>query len=110
MIAVDWKTVKRWCLIGTFVMLGWLLLPVASCSIDAFRDTPLSEAQPHGTPAADADDEPGFFTKVGRATKVCYARTPLLGQETWKTYLLFGFAGAVVLAAALARWGTGYQR
>lgn len=108
MIAIDWKSVKKWCLVGTFLMLGWLLLPVASCSIDAFRDTPLPEAQPHGSETDP--DEPGFFTKVGRATKACYAKTPLLGQEDWKTYLLFGFAGVAVLAAGLARWGPGYER
>ena len=34
-----------WCLLGTAIMVVWLMAPVAKCSFAAFRDTPLSEAQ-----------------------------------------------------------------
>lgn len=86
----------------------WLMAPVAKCSWIAFRDTPLSEAQPTPTPAQTdthrVDQSQGFVAKVTTAVRGCYARTPLLGQETWKTYLLLGFAAGVALTWALAVW------
>ncbi len=106
-IAVDWRSVKRWCLIGTFAMLCWLLYPVAKCSFGAFRDTPLSESQP--TPES-AGEDPGFVSKLGTATKQCYAQTPLLGQEDWKSYLLFGFLGVAVIAGVIAYVEAGRAR
>ena len=105
-IAVDWRSVKRWCVLGTLAMLIWLLFPVARCSFGAFRDTPLSEQGPHG---AEAKDE-GFVSKLGTATKQCYARTPLLGQEDWKTYLLFGFAAGALIAGVIAYVEAGRPR
>jgi hypothetical protein len=105
-IVVDWRSVKRWCLLGTFAMLCWLLFPFARCSFAAFRDTPLSEQQP--TP--EAAEEPGFLSKVADATKRCYARTPLLGQEDWKSYLLFGFAAGAVIAGVIAYVEAGRRR
>jgi len=34
--------------------------------------------------------------------KVCYARTPLLGQEAWKANLLLALVAATVIARLLA--------
>lgn len=99
-IAVDWRSIKRWCLVGTFAMVCWLMFPVAKCSFGAFRDTPLSEAQP--TPDEPAAETPGFLSKLGSEIKVCYRATPLLGQESWKSYLLFGFAAGALIAGVLA--------
>lgn len=76
------------------------MFPVAKCGFGAFRDTPLSEATP--TPDQPAAEEPGFLSKVGGAIAVCYRKTPLLGQEDWKSYLLFGFAAGAVIAGVLA--------
>jgi len=101
LLTFDWRSIKRWCLIGTLLMIGWLLLPTARCSVDAFRDTPLPEAQPHLDPSAppDADEEePGFFSKLGSSISACYDKTPLFGQEDWKEYLLIGFASVWLLA------------
>jgi hypothetical protein len=100
LIAVDWRSVKRWCLFGVFAMLCWLLFPTAKCSFAAFRDTPLSEAQP----SADGPqpEEPGFVSKLGTSIKYCYRQTPLLGQEDWKSFLLFGFGAGAVIAGVLA--------
>ena len=71
-----------WCLLGTAVMVVWLMAPVAKCSFAAFRDTPLSEAQPTLTPdqtdANRVEQSDDFFSRVTTATKGCYARTPLL--------------------------------
>ena len=106
LIAIDWRSIKRWCLIGTFAMLCWLLFPVAKCSWGAFRDTPLSESQPTPT----AQEEPGFLSKLGTAIEVCYGRTPLFGQEEWKTILLFVFAGGAVIAGGIAYWEAGKKR
>ena len=105
-IAIDWRSVKRWCLFGTFAMLCWLLFPTVWCSFGAFRDTPLSEQQP--TP--EANEEPGFVSKLGTATKLCYAKTPLLGQEDWKSYLLFGFAAGALIAGVIAYIEAGRPR
>lgn len=105
-IAVDWRSVKRWCVIGTFAMLCWLMFPVAKCSFAAFRDTPLSEQQPTPT----AQEEPGFVSKLGTAIKVCYGKTPLLGQESWKSYLLFGFAAGALIAGVIAYVEAGRPR
>ncbi len=105
-IAFDWRSIKKWCLLATIVMFVWLMIPVAQCSIQAFRDTPLSEVNPHDQtpPAPDEEpaEEPGFFSKLSDACRICYARTPLFGQEEWKHYLLVGFAGLTVFAWVLA--------
>lgn len=116
LVAFDWRSIKRWCLLFTFVMLGWLMWPVAKCSFAAFRDTPLPEARPHDgqelDPAAPDEpaEEPGFFSKLGGSISVCYRRTPLFGQEDWKGYLLVGFAGLTVIAYAFAYYEAGKKR
>ena len=112
-IAFDWRSIGRWCLLATIVMLLWLLAPVAKCSWGAFRDTPLPQAMPHETssptpapaPAPDAEEpvaeEPGFFSQLGTAVGGCYRRTPLFGQEDWKGHLLVLFAALTVIARGL---------
>ena len=89
-------------------MVVWLMVPVAKCSFAAFRDTPLSETQPTLTPdqtdANRVEQSDDFVTKVTTAMKGCYARTPLLGQEEWKTYLLIGFAALTAMTWGLAIW------
>lgn len=83
-------------------MFVWLLAPVATCAFGAFRDTPLSETRPEltpsGTDTARVEQSDGFVQSVVTKSKVCYARTPLLGQERWKTKLFLGFAGAMLLS------------
>jgi hypothetical protein len=103
LVTFDWRSIKKWCLLATFVMLGWLLVPVVRCSFAAFRDTPLSEAAPHDQPdGEEPQEDPGFFSKLGDAIGSCYARTPLLGQESWKSNLMFGFAALTVFAYGMA--------
>jgi hypothetical protein len=103
LLTLDWRSIKRWCLIGALLMVGWLLLPTAKCSFQAFRDTPLTETGPHydpnnpNVPAEEEEEEPGFFSKLGSSISSCYAKTPLFGQEDWKEYLLIGFASAWLL-------------
>lgn len=104
-----WKRISRWCLLGTVVMFLWLMAPVVSCSWTAFRETPISEMQPSDATPADADSQrveeaQGFWAKFTRATKQCYAKTPLLGQEGWKTQLLLWLAGATLVTSLLARY------
>ena len=104
---IDWQRLSRWCLLGTIVMLLWLLAPVIKCSWGAFRDTPIGEVDEDETPG-QADKErvvegTGFFDRWGVAIKGCYRQTPLLGQEAWKRTLLFGFAGVMIVA-----WSIGY--
>ncbi len=97
-----------WCLLGTLVMVVWLMAPVAKCSWAAFRDTPLSESQPTPTPdQVDSDrveQTDDFFSKLTTSVKGCYAETPLLGQEDYKTYLLVGCAALTALFWGLAIW------
>ena len=106
--AIDWRSIKRWCLFGAFAMVCWLMFPVAKCSFEAFRDTPLSARQP--TPDEAAVEDPGFLSKLGGAIKGCYRQTPLLGQEDWKSFLLFGFAAGAVIAGVLAHLDTRRKR
>jgi hypothetical protein len=105
---IDWPRLSRWCLLGTIVMLLWLLAPTAKCSWIAFRDTPLGEVDEDHTPS-DADRErvvqgTGFFPRWGRAIEGCYREAPLLGQERWKAGLLVGFAALTLLAWSLGHW------
>lgn len=104
----DWQRIKKWCLLGTLAMLVWLLVPTARCSWHAYQATPLSEldenaAAPSQTDAQRLAEGQGFFEKMTGAVKGCYAQTPLLGQESWKSTLLFVLAGGYVLAWALHR-------
>ena len=111
--APDWRHLMRWCLLGTVVMFLWLMAPVVKCSFRAFQDTPLSEVDQNvtvsQTDANRVDQSRGFVEKVTTAAKVCYARTPLLGQEPWKANLLLGLAGATLLLWGLYRWDS-YRR
>ena len=97
-----WKSIMRWCLLGTVVMFVWLMIPTARCSIQAFRDTPLPEAGPHedSQPTDDQPppEDPGFFSKLGSAMSRCYHAKPLFGQEAWKSNLLVVFAALTALA------------
>ena len=103
MLDLDWPRISRWALLATIVMTCWLLAPVAKCSYAAFRDTPLATDTDDAS-QADADRiarGKGFFDTLGSATKVCYARTPLLDQGC-KSDVFLG-AGAVMIIA----WGLG---
>lgn len=104
---IDWQRLSRWTLLGTIVMLLWLLGPVAKCSWYAFRDTPIGEVDENDVPGQSdkerVEQGTGFFSRWGVAVKGCYRQTPLFGQEPWKGKLLVGF-GAVTLIA----WSIGY--
>ena len=111
--APDWRHLMRWCLLGTVVMFVWLMAPVVKCSFTAFQDTPLSEVD-QNVPISQTDENrveqsQGFVEKVTTAAKVCYARTPLLGQEAWKGNLLLGLSAATVLLWAISKWDA-YRR
>jgi hypothetical protein len=99
----NWPRIGRWALLGTIVMVLWLLAPTVKCSWSAFRDEPLSEAMPQSD-GSERSEEPGFFTRWGTAIKGCYKQTPLLGQEAWKQNVMFGCAGLTALAYLLASW------
>ena len=102
-VNTDWPRISRWGLLATVVMTAWLLAPVATCGFAAFRDTPLA-SEPGDVAQGDQDrvaKERGFFGQVGAATKVCYAKTPLLDQG-WKSDVLLVCAGGTVVA-----WGLG---
>lgn len=104
---IDWQRLARWTLLGTMVMLLWLLAPVVKCSWISFRDTPIGEVSEEGAPGQSDKERviegTGFFSRWGSAIKGCYAETPLLGQEAWKRNVLVGL-GAVTLLA----WALGY--
>ena len=111
-LTFDWRSIKRWALLFTFVMLAWMLYPVARCSVAAFEDTPLSEARPHeqsGVQPEQAARRPGFFSKLGGGIKTCWRTTPVFG-ENGKTYLLVGLAALTVLAYAIAYWDAGRRK
>ncbi len=101
----DWRRIARWAVFAAFAMTIWLLVPVARCSYDAFRDIPLSDDEhPVEITAADKnriDSGKSFFGDWMHAIKFCYQRTPVLGQEPWKRDLLVGFACVAVLGFTL---------
>lgn len=110
-VGLDWRRIQRWSLLGAIAMVLWLLAPVAACSWRAFRETPISDydADKTGDAAGQADADrvkqgQGFWDKLTSSVGTCYARTPLLGQEDWKSALLFVFAGAAAVAWGLARY------
>ena len=84
-------------------MTCWLLAPVAQCGFKAFKDEPL-DSSTDSISQTDKDRVAkgrGFFEDVGRATKVCYAKTPLTDQG-WKSDVFLGAAGLTIVA-----WGLG---
>jgi len=102
---VNWQRLSRWAFLGTLVMLSWLAYPTARCSYAAFRDIPLTEYDrpPDDPNAADqtrVDQGKEFAGSWLDSIKACYKRTPITGQEPWKTDLLIGFAFVWILG-----WG-----
>jgi hypothetical protein len=95
---IHWRRLSRWLLLGTVVMLLWLLYPTVRCSIESLQETSFAEV------AETTVEEEGFFSKWIGATKRCYKVTPLLGQEAWKTYTFLGLAGATLLTGLIARF------
>lgn len=96
---------------AAFIMLCWLALPIASCSWDAWNDTPISQWDPkaNNENVGQADkghleEGRGFFDKLGTSVKGCYRKTPLFDQEPWKNNLLYAFLGISALAYVLAKW------
>jgi hypothetical protein len=88
-------------------MVVWLMAPVARCSFQAFRDTPIGEVesdQPSDSDAKRVEEGRGFFERLGSEAKVCYRRTPLFGQESWKSGLLLGFAALTALGWLIGKW------
>lgn len=107
-IGFDWRRATRWCLIGVIVMLGWLLWPTARCSWSAYMATPISDLDPNSSAPAESDSSrvdagKGFVEELSSAVKQCYAKTPLLGQESWKSTLLFAFGVLGAAAYAMGR-------
>ena len=95
----DWARIARWALLGFIVMLIWLLVPVVKCSSIVFRDTPIGEVSGD---VAEADKQrvqqgTSFWSRFGTGVKYCYKKTPLFGQEKWKSTLLLVFAGVALL-------------
>jgi hypothetical protein len=106
----NWQRISRGCFFAAFVMLCWLAMPIASCSWDAWNDTPISDDwDPKAANVSKADKDRlsegrGFFDKLGDSVHGCYKKTPLFGQEPWKNNLLYTFLGVGVLAYVLAKW------
>ena len=104
----NWQRISRGCVLGAIVMLCWLAAPIVACSWDAWNATPISAMDPAaGVSQADqqrVEQRDSFFDKLGSSVKQCWAKTPLLDQEPWKTNLLYTFAGVAVLAFGLHRW------
>jgi hypothetical protein len=104
----DWRRISRWCFLGVIVMCVWLLVPVGKCSYQSFRDIPLDEIHPTTATPGDAnqrqiDDGKSFFGSWVKSIRYCYERTPLMGQEEWKSNTLVGLVAATVLAWGFSR-------
>jgi hypothetical protein len=106
----NWPRIAKGCALGALVMFVWLMWPVVTCSWDAYQATPITEtdmnahkAEPGEVDNSRLHEGEGFFAKLGRSMKQCYAKTPLFGQEEWKSNLLLTFIGAGVLAFAIGK-------
>jgi len=108
----NWQRISRGCFFAAFIMLCWLAMPIASCSWDAWNDTPMGDWDPkngEGVGQADKghlDEGRGFFEKLSDAVHRCYKKTQLFGQEPWKNNLLYTFLGVGALAYGLHKWQT----
>ena len=105
---VTCQRLSRWAFLGLVVMLSWLAYPTARCSYRAFRDIPLTEYDrpPDDPNAADqtrVDQGKEFAGSWLDSIKACYKRTPITGQEPWKTDLLIGFT-FVWLLGGVVHW------
>ena len=95
----------RWCWLGAFVMVVWLMVPVARCSFRAFRDTPLASVDDDSPGQADKDrvaKGEGFAGSFASQCKQCYLRTPLLDQD-WKSQALIALVAAGVVTSIIHR-------
>lgn len=87
-------------------MFVWLMVPVARCTIDVFRDAPLSTID--GAPAPSEADRlrveqgKGFAYTLSHGARACYDETPLFDQDV-KSTAFAGLAIATALAWLLAR-------
>lgn len=107
-VGFDWPRVVRYCLLGTIVMVCVLMWPVARCSWRGYMATPISEYDPNATAPGSTDKSrveggKNFAGDVWESAKACYAATPLLGQESWKSSLLFAFLGVGIAAFAIGK-------
>ena len=105
---IDWPRLARWSALGTIVMLVWLLVPTVRCSFEAFRQRPISELHEDEISSSETDRErvlqgKGFVAGWLESVGVCYERTPLLGQERWKTRALEIFAALTLVTWLLGR-------
>jgi hypothetical protein len=94
----DWGRVYRFSLLGTLIMLVWLLYPTVTCSWRSFVDTPLAEEDPldQTVSVGEQDRErvtrgAGFVERFTDSVGACYRATPLTGQGTWKSRIFIGF-------------------
>src|SRR6476659_5317740 len=94
----DWRRLFRWCLLLSFAMVIWLLVPTAKCTYHSFRDTPLTELQPDDEPGGNKPHESSFWSDFAHGTKTCYRATPLLGQQKWKRDLLLVLVGLMTVS------------
>ncbi len=107
---LDWQRIARWCFLGTLVMFVWLLSPTVKCAWDRFKDTPLSDLDEDSLSSWESDKErisqgENFVSRWVIACKLCYKRTPLLGQEKWKgTALMLLFAATLISWLLGRRW------
>jgi hypothetical protein len=108
-IGFDWGWFVRWCGAGALAMFVWLSLPTARCSWAAFKGTPLTDMHGEEVDSSNADRERvvqsrTFFSNLIESTTMCYARTPLLGQEPWKANTLLALSGVTAFAWAMRRY------
>lgn len=111
----DWGRVYRFSMLGTLIMLAWLLYPTARCSWRSFVDTPLTtEADNEVVDVGERDRErvargAGFVERFTDSVGACYRETPLTGQGTWKTRVFIGLLITAV-GSWLANWMVRAQR
>lgn len=87
-------------------MLLWILWPVAQCSWQQFKDTPLEGVEHQN--ALDRDDtdespERGFFPSLYDSASVCYDEQPVSSHPSWKRNLLYGLLILGLISALLHR-------
>jgi hypothetical protein len=105
---MNWGRLSRICLIGLLVMLVWLALPAAQCTLSGMNETQIGavDEEHHEVSSSDTQrvgQSTGFLGRFFGNVKVCFALHPFSTQEEWKRKAALG-CGAGFVIFGLVGW------
>ena len=91
-----------YCFIGALVMLIWLLIPAAKCTVSGMDETSISSIDDESGEAWESDsgrvlEGTSFFDRFFGNIGTCYDQYPIGGQDAWKKQVAMGFVGGFIL-------------